>query len=184
MNTDDNALVEFGAPRDLLGYHRYDRYLARIYSTGWPYGRLSPLLTGFDDPADFALLAESLLAHGKVREAERFIRRAGRQAGAAARLAARLSTTPELPDDLDPPRLPVNLAAPELLRYAREYARAERMVASGAFKQAQALLDGWPHDLGAQAGPDLALFYGYTAWRADELDDALDALLPLQRDAA
>ncbi|MGA9656446.1 MAG: fused MFS/spermidine synthase, partial [Polyangia bacterium] len=41
VNTDDNALIEFAAPRDLLGYAKFDPYLAKIYGPMWPYGRLS-----------------------------------------------------------------------------------------------------------------------------------------------
>ena len=42
VNTDDNARIEFSAPRDLLGYARFDPYLARVYGPLWPYGRLQP----------------------------------------------------------------------------------------------------------------------------------------------
>ncbi|MGB7814489.1 MAG: fused MFS/spermidine synthase, partial [Polyangia bacterium] len=72
VNTDDNALIEFAAPRDLLGYAKFDPYLAKIYGPMWPYGRLSELVAGYDGPdraEAMARLARSLLGHGKAREA-------------------------------------------------------------------------------------------------------------------
>ncbi|HJL19652.1 MAG TPA: hypothetical protein RMH99_28575 [Sandaracinaceae bacterium LLY-WYZ-13_1] len=38
LNTDDNARIEFAAPRDLIGFARYEGYLSTIYSPEWPYG--------------------------------------------------------------------------------------------------------------------------------------------------
>src|SRR5205085_11793810 len=78
-NTDDNARIEFSAPRDLLGYAKFDPYLAKVYGPMWPYGRLTGVVTGYAGPelsARAGLLARSLLAHGKGREAELWTRRA------------------------------------------------------------------------------------------------------------
>ena len=48
INTDDNARIEFAAPRDLLGYAKFDPYLAKVYGPLWPYGRLTELVHGYD----------------------------------------------------------------------------------------------------------------------------------------
>ena len=91
LNTDDNARIEFAAPRDLLGYARYDSYLARVYGPFWPYGRLSELVRGYEGtgPAASAAqgqLSRSLLVHGKAREAGLWARRA-QQAGVSPEAA-------------------------------------------------------------------------------------------------
>jgi hypothetical protein len=78
-NTDDNARIEFTAPRDLLGFAKFDPYLAKVYGPLWPYGRLSEIVDGYAEPgrsAKCGRLARSLLAHGKAREAELWARRA------------------------------------------------------------------------------------------------------------
>ena len=78
-NTDDNARIEFSAPRDLLGYAKFEPYRANVYGPMWPYGRLTELVRGYDGPEKSARcgkLAISLLAHGKAREAELWARRA------------------------------------------------------------------------------------------------------------
>ena len=50
VNTDDNARIEFAAPRDLLGYAKFDPYLTKVYGPLWPYGRLTELARGYDGP--------------------------------------------------------------------------------------------------------------------------------------
>jgi hypothetical protein len=78
LNTDDDAIIEFGAPRDLLGSTRTaDPYLARVYAAEWPYGRFDRYLVGLGDGdargATELRLARSLLAHGKRAAADRFL---------------------------------------------------------------------------------------------------------------
>lgn len=94
LNTDDNALIEFRAPRDLLGYLRNDLTVARPYGNDWPYGRFERYIvnhgsaTGSDGSqrADFyARLGRALLSHGKREAAKRVLLRSrGLGAGAAA----------------------------------------------------------------------------------------------------
>jgi len=129
-------------------------------------------------------LAESLLAHGKVREAKHFIERAGAQAGQARRLAELLATDPKLPDDLDPPRFPGSLSAKEQEKLARQYMQVEKLMRTGQYEEAQKLLDDWPSEIADQSGADLALLYGTIAWHADAYSDALEALRPLEKDPA
>ena len=68
------------APRDLLGYARYDSYLARVYGPLWPYGRLgrggARLRRAGPAAGARPSSSRSLLAHGKAREAELWTARA------------------------------------------------------------------------------------------------------------
>ena len=81
INTDDNALIEFAAPRDLIGFERYKGYLQTIYADTWPYGSLAGRVRGFTPPPaaaeEHAELALALLAHGRAREASRLLAEAG-----------------------------------------------------------------------------------------------------------
>jgi spermidine synthase len=81
LNTDDNARIEFAAPRDLLGFLRHDPYVRRVYGAQWPYGHLRPYLEGLGSPLSgdgergrsYARLARALLAHGKGPRALRLL---------------------------------------------------------------------------------------------------------------
>ncbi len=84
LNTDDNALIEFRAPRDLLGYLRNDLTVTRPYGAEWPYGRFERYLEnigpavgpGSRERAEFyAQLGRALLSHGKREAAARVLSR-------------------------------------------------------------------------------------------------------------
>jgi spermidine synthase len=208
VNTDDNALIEFSAPRDLLGYAKFDPYLAKVYGPMWPYGRLTELIRGYDEglgpnrSANAGGLARSLLAHGKAREAELWTRRA-EAAGTSpeaqhARLLLRLVSTrmdrdPEIPlaggrlDDLAVPVVPAKLAAahPEYVtRVAEEYRDVLADVGARRYATAYKLLDKWPEALWTGLGQDFALLSGFLDYKAEFYADAVDTLKPLADDAA
>jgi len=209
VNTDDNALIEFTAPRDLLGYAKFDPYLAKVYGPMWPYGRLTELVTGYAGAApntwrgaEAGLLGRSLLAHGKAREAELWTRRA-EAAGPTpeaehARLLLRLVSTrldrdPEIPlanghlDELAPPVVPAKLAAahPEYVtRVADEYRDVLADVGARRYATAYKILDKWPEPLWAGLGQDFALLSGFLDYKAEFYSDAVDTLKPLAEDAA
>jgi spermidine synthase len=50
INTDDNARIEFAAPRDLLGYMRHESSVPRVHSDDWIYGRFERYLVGHGLP--------------------------------------------------------------------------------------------------------------------------------------
>jgi spermidine synthase len=205
-NTDDNALIEFTAPRDLLGYAKFDPYLAKVYGPMWPYGRLTELVTGYggDAPgwrsADCGRLGRSLLAHGKAREAELWTRRSEAAADSPearhARLLLRLVSTrmdrdPEIPlapaEPLAPPVVPPKLAEahPEYVtRVADEYRDVLADVGARRYATAYKLLDKWPEPLWTGLGQDFALLSGFLDYKAEFYSDAVDTLKPLADDAA
>ena len=202
-NTDDNARIEFSAPRDLLGYAKFDPYLAKVYGPLWPYGRLSEVVVGYDGPdraAKCGRLARSLLAHGKSREAELWTRRAEAAGGSAeaahARLlldlvSTRLDRDPEIPlapdDDLQPPAIPAKVAAaqPALVeRVASEYPQIRAAMTNHRYATAYDLLSRWPESLWTGLGKDFALVTGFLEYKAEFYNDAVDDLRPLSEDAS
>jgi tetratricopeptide (TPR) repeat protein len=80
INTDDNAVIEFAAPHDLISFRLFAGYLATIYTSSWRYGHLERVLVGLGEGTDnvenLANQAISLLTNGRKREANRFIEKA------------------------------------------------------------------------------------------------------------
>jgi spermidine synthase len=200
VNTDDNALIEFAAPRDLLGYAKFDPYLAKIYGPMWPYGRLSELVAGYDGPdraVDMARLARSLLGHGKAREAHLWQRRA-EAAGSGPEVAhsrllldlvaTREDRDPEIalaPEDgLQPPVPPPGLAPAVAERVRVEYQQIAALVDKNKFASAFKVADDWPEETwGTKLGKDVALLTGVLEYKAEFYGDAIDELKPLADDA-
>ncbi len=200
LNTDDNALIEFAAPRDLLGLTRTaDPYLAKVYGTEWPYGRFDRYLVGLgagDERWKTELrLARSLLAHGKRSAADRFLaaaRRHGAPPGTRVQrltelLAERDTDDREIPladaagdptglEALDPPRLPEKVLG--------DYLVVERAVRARAWAHALMAMRKWPERYIQEGGLDLQLLTGYLMYKADLDDVACDRLKPLVDDAA
>lgn len=93
INTDDNAKIEFAAPRDLLGYMRHESSVPRVHSDDWIYGRFERYLVGHGSPFDkpptwlgddgglvrradvYAALGRALLMRGKRKAAARLLNR-------------------------------------------------------------------------------------------------------------
>ncbi len=204
LNTDDNALIEFAAPRDLLGYSAYDPYLARVYGAAWPYGHLLGFVAGLDeDPegpaAGAAHLARALLANGRIREAEFWTRKAEAlgtkddEAVVGARrlmtlVASRLDSDPEIPlapqDSLEPPFVPTAVKSADAQRVAREYREVQALLAKRMYVTAYKAMDKWPAAIWKTPNPDFALLAGFLHYKAEFYEDAVGLLKPLLDDDA
>src|SRR5262252_2101271 len=202
LNTDDNARIEYAAPRDLLGYAKFEPYRANVYGPMWPYGRLSELVKGYDGPdksSRCGLLARSLLAHGKAREAELWTRRAeaaGNSPDAQhARLLLKLVSTrldrdPEIPlapgEDLQPPAVPTYLGDthPDLVaKVKEEYPEVLAHYRSHRYVTGYKVLEAWPEDLWAGLGKDFSLLTGFLDYKAEIYADAIAELKALADDS-
>jgi spermidine synthase len=200
-NTDDNARIEFQAPRDLLGFAKYDPYLAKVYGPAWPYGRLSEIVRGYDGPgasAAMGLLGRSLLAHGKRREAELWTRRAEEAGGgpeaAHARLlldlvATREDRDPEIAlvaegEALEPPAPPAGTDPALAERIRREYREIDALVAGRKYASAFKVVEAWPETVWGKLGKDFTLLSGFLSYKTEFYGDAIDELAPLAEDPA
>jgi spermidine synthase len=202
INTDDNALIEFNAPRDLLGSTRTaDPYLARVYAAEWPYGRFDRHLQYGGDRANEELaLARALLAHGKRGAAERFLAAAHQHGATRGAPVERLleSMRERNVDDrevplsdgenpkedsglsgLDPPRMPPHASADDQAKIGADYLQVEKAVRARAWAHALWALRKWPETWIDEGGPDLQLLLGYLLYKADLPDEAVDKLKPL-----
>jgi len=205
LNTDDNALIEFAAPRDLLRYQAYDPYLAKVYGPMWPYGHLTGLVEGYDGETratDMAHLARSLLAHGKAREAKLWQGRAEAAAREQADanpqvahtrvlldlVATREDRDQEIPlapeGGLTPPVIPPGLAPEVATRVREEYADVSAMVEKNKYASAFKMVEDWPEQTwGMKLGKDFSMLTGFLDYKAEFYGDAIDELKPLADDA-
>lgn len=85
INTDDNAFIEFRAPKDLIAYQAYRDYLPTFYDPEWNYGSLDAMLGDFGADAvekseNYANLALALAEGRRKRLAGKYIVKAKKQA--------------------------------------------------------------------------------------------------------
>lgn len=201
LNTDDNALLEHTAPRDLLASVRGNHFARAVRGPTWPYGRIDPIVAGLGSGdqrgAAELRLARALLAYGRRREVDTWLDRA-RGHGAVPEQADRLERLVRLTDPVDfgDPELVVTaggagvLPAPSPALFRRgdaarrraaadDLAEAYRLLAEARWLQAWHLLDRMPARARDDAGRDLDLVAAYVAYKALELARARDLLRPL-----
>jgi hypothetical protein len=78
LNTDDNALIEFGAPRDLIVYATKDARIPFLEGIEGKRIDVAPhYFSGFTyTPADLARIGGRLLGQGQLTDAEAFLKKA------------------------------------------------------------------------------------------------------------
>lgn len=187
LNTDDNAHIEFNAPRDLIGFSRYEGYLSSIYSEEWPYGhpmnaRVAegdaqiPVLAGFGEgdaaARNYAELAMSMIAHGRYGWAGDLIERSQR-AGRARETAVALEVlTHLLTSDNEPAiRITPPMPGPEMDRDTAEqllegFDAVRDSVDERAYGAALIAMENIPAPLRLHSGPSMRFLYGYLLYKA------------------
>jgi spermidine synthase len=192
-NTDDNALVEFAAPRDLYQHGRFDYYLSKVYGNSWAYGRLDQFISGYVTSDDYAGLVHSLLRQGRLREAEAFSAQVDSAAGPSSRRVAALlsqvlppaDATPDSPPletdgPLAPPKPPAGAVPQEIrARIAETYPEILRRHQFGDPCAAVELIEKWPEDAAEASGVDFNLLWGVLNYECGNLLRAANILRPL-----
>lgn len=196
LNTDDNALIEFGAPRDLIGFQRYNGYLDTIYAAEWPYGKLVTYATGFGrgetGATNFAEQAMALMAHGRKSEAANLIEHAltlGRspQSGVALELLSLLMSDDGEPQIAIQAPVPGPELTPETATQLTEgFDGVRKAVEREEYAMALTELEAMPTPLRMHSGSDLRLLYGYLLYKnlptgSADPDDVVDELEDLLR---
>ncbi len=207
LNTDDNAHIEFAAPRDLIGFDAFQGYVETMYDDAWRYGRVEEHIAMPEDPAArvrlMANLGVSLLAAGRPSRAGEVLERAASTRGAQGqaldlpemtRAASiwNVITSPREPSiRLDPPA-PGPALSREGARVLQEtFARAQAAVDRGGYAQALEAIASLPVSVRDHSGPGLRLLYGYLLYRTSLVDgaesrfsEAAESLEGLARDEA
>jgi hypothetical protein len=193
-NTDDNLLVELGAPLDLYAGRR-PSFAGKVYANDWPYARVRGRLHGWDEEPGklerYAALTESLLRHGRRREASWFLE----QAGAGAKRARQLFDLVTADEDpsfvpladaggLDPPRLPRGSSLADQSRFAEEYLKVEQKLERQDYFAALEILEAWPDRFLKEPGDDLILIHGFLLYKTGQYRPAATRLRRLVADRA
>ena len=183
LNTDDNARIEFAAPRDLISFYQYEGYLRTIYSQDWPYGnpldaeiRGAPLLSGFGEGAEaarsFAELGISMMAHGRVEWASSVLEH-GQRLGNAREIRVAIEVLTHLSRSDTEPTIEIEppVPGPEMDRStARQltqgFESVRRSIDEGAFSAAYAAMERIPNPLRLHSGPSMRFLYGYLLYKA------------------
>ncbi len=192
LNTDDNARIEFNAPRNLIEYRKYEGYLGTIYSPDWPYGRLQDVLAGFGTgdvaAANYAEMALSLIGNGKKGMATHFIRMSN-DAGRSDLAILALDVLDNLISGRDEPPLPLESPVPgpglseDMIRQLHGgYDRAREALATGAYANALEAVQAIPEPVRQHAGPGLRLMHGYLLYKVSSNENPMftDAITELQ----
>jgi spermidine synthase len=185
LNTDDNARIEFAAPRDLIGYDAFAGYVETLYDEHWPYGRILPELVLPAAPVERARslgrLATALLANGRPDRVNDALERGRNALGSspappelerAADLWTAMTTSREPPLRLDPPRAAPDLSAEGERELQSVWTRATEQLQQGSFRTALATLDGLPVSVRDHAGPAVRLLRGYLLYKSSLIEGA------------
>ncbi len=183
LNTDDNSRIEFNAPRDLIGYERHEHYVGTFYSPDWPYGTLCRdpsdesncylrnMGEGDAAAANFANLGLSLLGHGKLDEARRYVEHSATM-GESPRtvLAARVYQYLLSSDDEPVPAFGPPVPAPQMNAETREQVSENfRQVMEAVQNQHWPLalrgLEQIPATVRRASGPDMAFLTAYLMFK-------------------
>jgi spermidine synthase len=171
-NTDDNAIVEFAAPRDLYNHKRFDYYISSIYGQQWLYGRLEDFVSGYDNKEDFGELIPRLLRQGKLRESRYFLAKTNPKAGPHSLLAhqflallnqdadAQVSLT-QAGEPLADPIYPKKLAPSERDKRQTAYERSVDLASRFHYQAALDIIEAWPVKDRESAGVDFQLYWGF-----------------------
>ncbi|MBC7174432.1 MAG: hypothetical protein H5U40_18440 [Polyangiaceae bacterium] len=170
--------IEFAAPRDLIGYQRYEGYLAGLYSPDWPYGRLPNRVLGLgrgEKGAEArAELALSLAAHGRRIEAAHYLRESEAVGESDSTLRA-LETLTFLVAAQGGPALPVEMPmpGPQLSERDRRallegFESVRRAVDEGELETALSAMEEIAGPLRREGGPSLALLHAYLLYKTGD----------------
>ncbi len=191
VNTDDNALIEFAAPKDLIGYSRNERSASEIYAEDWKYGNVDFLLSGYgtgvEAAGNYAELALALAGCGRYGLAGHMVETSGATARSemgelAVLVLANLSTDENDPEVVFEPPIPgpeMDPATQEL--FWGKYDRALELLMQGDARKSLEELLGIPDVLLDNSGPGIAFLHAYLLYYNAMYADAIDILEELKQ---
>ncbi len=182
INTDDNALIEFAAPQDLISFASFAGYLATIYTSEWSFGRLRRVITGLgsgvEEARNLADQAISLLRNGRKNEAATFLESAQELAAEdpmverAAQIASLLRGHggPSLPD-VEKPQPSPSMTGAQLKQLEEQVARVRESLELKAPRDALERFEEIPEHLWRRGGPQMLLLRGYVHYLNADAED-------------
>ncbi|MBN2341790.1 MAG: fused MFS/spermidine synthase [Deltaproteobacteria bacterium] len=199
INTDDNAYIEFAAPKDLISFRKYAGYLATIYTSSWKFGKLSGKLRGVgqgDEKAvNLSQMAISLLMNGRKKEAAAFVKQARRvnrmhpDVELASRMLALLQgrAIAEAPvfEDVEPA---AGMTRSDIQKLNNGVKAIYGSLEKRAYQFALGQFLNIPEKMWRMGGPAMLHLKGYLHFRnaspndSTECEDAIDSLTELARE--
>lgn len=190
LNTDDNARIELAAPRDLIGFRRYEGYLSTLYAEQWPYGHPIDAVVGAGEGPEaarvFAEIAMSMVAHGRYTWASDFIERS-QALGRARQTLVALEVLTHLLTNAQEPTIHIELPTPgpelspeDTRRIDEGFSRVKRAVDERAYPKALRAMERIPADLRRQSGPGMRLLFAYLLYKASA-DNASNCRSAIER---
>jgi spermidine synthase len=199
INTDDNAIIEFSAPRDLISFARFAGYLATIYTNEWSFAELSRVITGLgqgiERQRNMARQAVSLLINGRKREAARFLKEARKLASddpevkGASRMLRLLTGEEGAPLPVFEEITPTpGMTEAQLSRLRTQVKDVDKSLEAGAFQDALERFLKIADHLWRRGGPQMLLLKGYLHYTnahpedTTECEEAIEVLSQLVRE--
>ncbi len=199
INTDDNAIIEFSAPKDLISFARFAGYLATIYTNKWPFARLGRVITGLgegvEEARDLADQAVSLLTNGRKEEAERFLQRARKIAQHDPRVlrAVRMSRLLAGKEGAQLPKFEKVETSPSMTRVQAmelesKVKDVKKSLDAKAYLDALERFSRIPDHLWRRGGPQMLLLKGYLHFanadpeNSEQCEEAIEVLSQLVRE--
>mgnify|MGYP001765684862 CR=1 FL=1 len=192
VNTDDNAIIEFAAPRDLIGYSRNEKSTAALYKDDWPYGRPWPITSGYGDGAEgsenLAALALALASSGRYGIAGEVLTRSGGMGptemnGIAVVVLANLTSDendPTVTFDLPVPALAMD--ENESARFWTQYNKAVDAIVAGDAEASLVELLEIPEVVREHSGSSMRFLEAYLLYYTGEFEEAIRMLDDLSSD--
>ena len=187
VNTDDNAFIEFEAPKNLIAYEAYRSFLPTFYDPNWKYGELDALLGSFGDTAverseNYASLALALAEGRRKRLAGEYVVKARKQADTEMVELAVLVLSYLFSDENEPGLsfgLPV--VGPEIddqtrKQFEAKYDRILKLIDKKDHAQAFKVLLELPEELWTFSDSEFQFLTAYLEMNNDRSEDAAERM--------
>ena len=189
VNTDDNALIEFSAPRDLIGFERHERSASEIYREDWTFGGLDGLLVGYGKgntaAENYAELALALATSGRYTHAGRMISKSAEESRSEIGEMAVLVLANLMSDENDPevtfePPVPGPSMDPVTeATFWKTYERSTDLLVEGDADKSLEVFQTIPEILRENSGPGIRFLEAYLLYYNGEYSDSIDILLDI-----
>ena len=187
INTDDNAYIEFSAPRDLIGFEAYQDYLPSFYDSDWDKGNVDSLIEEFghsdiEKSENYAALALSLAKGGRKKLAGKYIVTSKKHADTEMTELAVLVLSYLFSDKNEPAlKFGLPVLGPEIdeeMRevFAKQYDRILKMTAGKDYVGAFKILLDLPEELWEFGDSEFQLLTAYLEYNNDRSESASERL--------
>ena len=187
LNTDDNAFVEFSAPRDLISYQAYRDYVHKFYDPEWSHGDVEELLGNIgsskaERSENYANLALSLAKGKRNKLAGKYLVRAKNEEDTEMAELAVLVLSYLFDDQNEPEvKFGVTVLGPQIEKKTKEifdekYAKILKLIEMKENKRAFEILLELPEELWEFSDDEFQFLTAYLEFKNDRPGDSAKRL--------